>query len=738
MNTCFRVLCFLIFSFFSFLPAKATHLIGGDISYVCLGDGEYEVILNLYRDCSPNNTTGSTFDNSATIRVYNATTGLYTNFVAPFDGVITDVELESNDSCVFIPEELCIEKGTYHFSIDIPDSTQSYFVNYQRCCFGPTVGNIEDSEDMGINISALIPPSSFASCYSSPTFNNTPLLTLCLSNPISEDLGATSSLGMPGTLEYSFFTPYAGASSDFPLNYNEIPFTPMTWSSGYSSNYPIESNPAIDYNSSTGELTGVVTELGYYLMGTRVEIKDNFNNVVGSIERVFKYTIADCSAGEHIVEIESELGPFVQLCSGDEYTFEVAANATTDSLFWTVNGVQEAEGPTLEYTFGQDGVYDVVLHGIADSSECYTDGSFNQSVTVFNLEPAFKAKTYICAGEVNKFVDTTFIPSGIIYEKDEWFWTFGDGQSSSSETPEHVYTQPGIYDVSLQVRMNNGCIETIVREDYVEVYEVNLDFESINGICVNNSVPFTSSVIMPIAASNPVKTYLWDFGDGETSDEANPVHTYTSVGMYDVSLQVELESGCSYYIEYPGHIDIYDDYIDVDLDVVTDTLAFPFSNPLSIQTTTNNFDSIAWFLNGEYISNAQDLLHLIGEEYNEEYIHVEVEYFEGSCSMTDELYIPAVYTNNLFIPNAFTPNGDNVNEGFKPLGRVVDHAILYNFVIYNRFGQQYFNSSDKEEAWMGDNMDGVEVDQGIYVWTLDIITKHSGSYSKQGVVVLIK
>ncbi len=341
-------------------------------------------------------------------------------------------------------------------------------------------------------------------------------------------------------------------------------------------------------------------------------------------------------------------------------------------------------------------------------------------------------------GEINKFVDTTFIPNNIVYEKDAWLWTFGDGQSSTSENPEYAYSQPGIYDVSLTISLNNGCVETIVFEDYIEVYDVLVDLESINEICVDNEVPFSSIIDLPADVTNPVKTYSWNFGDGDTSDKANPIHTYTSVGVYDVSLTVELESGCIYNIDYADHIAIYDDYIDVDLNLVSDTLVFPFDDPLYIQTTTNNFDSISWSLDGNFISNDNDLLYNLPEEYNKDYLNIFVEYFEGSCSMTDELFIPATYTNNLFIPNAFTPNGDPYNGGFKPFGRVVDHALKYHFVIYNRFGQEYFNSTDKEEAWLGLSKDNDEVSQGLYVWTLEIITKHSGSYSKNGVVMLIK
>lgn len=738
MNTCLKFLSFLFLSIIAYLPVNATHLIGADISYECIGPNEYEVILNVYRDCGPNNTAGTDFDPDATIRVYNTTTGTFQLFTTTIDGAAVNVDQIITDSCIFIPEELCIEKGTYIFNILVSNEMDGYQINYQRCCFGANVGNIENSENMGINISALIPPISFESCYSSPTFNSLPLLTMCLNEPLAEDFGATSTLNMPGTLEYSLFTPFAGAAPGSPLTYDDIPFTPMVWSSGYSATYPIESMPVLDYDNATGELSGSVIELGYYIMGTRVDVLDNTNNIVGYIERVFKYTVTDCSAGEHIVDIESDLGANIQICKGDLYTFEVGSGATTDSLLWVIDGDTITEGGTLQHSFNQDGIYNVTLLGLADSLECYSDGSFNQSVTVFSVDAGFRARTLICAGEINTFVDTTFIPNGITYEIVEWLWTFGDGQSSTSETPLYAYNQPGIYDVTLQVTLDNGCVETITREDYVEVYDVDISFESIQEICVNNTIPFTSSVILPNTVENPVVSYEWSFGDGETSDEANPEHIYTTIGVYDISLTVELQSGCTYHIFSQNHISIFDDYIDVDVDVITDTVSYPFSEDLYIKTTTNNFDSISWNLNGMYVSSDNNLQYNLGEGFNEDYLNIIVEFFEGSCMMTKEIHIPATYTNNLFIPNAFTPNGDGLNDVFKPEGRIVDHAIHYKFVIYNRYGQEYYNSTDKKKGWTGVNKNNVEVDQGLYVWTLDIITKHSGSYSKNGVIMLIK
>lgn len=738
MKSFIRNLFLVFITSFAYQWSWATHLVGADMTYECIGNNVYEVTLNVYRDCGPNNTTGTGFDDNVTIHFYNdATDSIYTAF-AIFDGNVSGVDFTNTDPCLVVPPELCIEKGSYYFTITVPDSTLDYTVNYQRCCFGPNVGNIEDSQLMGINISTKIPAASFSPCYSSPTFNSDPLLAMCLQEPLTEDLGATSQMNMPGTLEYSFFTPYTGASAAFPVMYSDVPYTLMEWENGYSATYPIESNPPLALNSVNGELTGVVSELGYYVMGTKINIKDNTNNTVGHIERVFKYTVADCSAGEHIVDIDSELGSNIQICNGDPYTFQVANNTTASQFEWWIDGTLVSNDSVFTHVFNQDGEYDVVLYGIADSADCYEDGSFSQTVTVFSLDLGIEANRLICAGELNKFEDTTELPPNITYEVIEWLWNFGDGQTSTSENPQHTYSEPGLYDITLHVIMDNGCEATIVKENYIEVYDVDIDLESLLEVCVNSENPFTSSVVIGASEINPAQSFLWDFGDGQTSDEPNPEHSYDEVGVYDVSLQVELETGCTYYIEYPNHITVIDDHIDSDIEVISDTLYYPFSDPILIETTSNNFDSIAWSIDNEYVGSENNLSYVLGESYNEEEVIVQAEFFEDGCSKVKTAYLPANYSNHLFIPNAFTPNGDGTNEGFKPVGRIVEHAEYYKFSIYNRYGQQYFSSTDHTEYWKGLNKKDVEVEQGIYVWTLEILTKHSGNYSMNGVVTLIK
>jgi len=735
-----RFFVFVIFFLFSF-QSQATHLLGADITYTCEGPDvinggtNYSITLSIYRDCAPGIT--APLDMTSNIRIYTVGVPGFQSFTADlYDSF--NVELIPEDTCAIIPSDLCIEKGIYMFEVNLPDSTNGFEINYQRCCMGSNTNNIVDPQVVGMNVTALIPPYTFSPCYDSPVFNKEPLLAICLSDVTMADFGANVVAGSPGDIEYQFYTPFKGASPTNPLTLLNKPYSPVDWLPGYSVNAPISSNPPIELDNLTGEFTAAVDELGYFLMAEEVLVKDNLNQVVGRIDRVFRYTVVDCSAGDHKTPITSELGNNIQICSDQTYPFELGNPHTTDSLLWIIDGDTLGNDLNFSHFFDDAGEYVVELHGIAHPDECHESGMSTVNVSVFDIEPHFQARTFICAGELNTFTDTTFLPLGFTYGINGWEWDFGDGNTSSEQNPNHKYENTGVYDVSLTILLSNGCSKTITKKDYITVYEGELFLTSQDEICINSPISFSSNLVLPTGVENPVVNYEWDFGDEDSSYAQNPSHVYESLGTFDVSLTVEVASGCRYTVTNLQQVLVFDNYIDIDFNLQYDTIEYPFKKPVNALTTTNNFDNIDWSLNNQFVASGKNLYYQLPDDFDSDYIKVEADVEEGSCTYKIVKHITVLYKDNLFIPNTFTPNGDGLNEGFKPIGRTVDHAIFYEFKIFNRYGEEYFSSNDKDEFWFGFHKNKQAVTQGLYVYTLEIRTKQSGSYLKQGTVMLIK
>ena len=157
----------LLLVLFILIPSilNATHLIGGEITYTCLGGNQYEIKVVIYRDCGPTNSNNTGFDNGGVISIYDMNNNLYDVIEHGF-AVSELVVDEFTSECVTLPPELCVEKGTYTIVTSLPNNANGYQIVYQRCCRNDQVINIEDPEDMGSSLVAYVPPFSQVECNS--------------------------------------------------------------------------------------------------------------------------------------------------------------------------------------------------------------------------------------------------------------------------------------------------------------------------------------------------------------------------------------------------------------------------------------------------------------------------------------------------------------------------------------------------------------------------------------------
>ncbi len=121
-----------------------------------------------------------------------------------------------------------------------------------------------------------------------------------------------------------------------------------------------------------------------------------------------------------------------------------------------------------------------------------------------------------------------------------WAWDFGDGATSADQHPAHVYDQPGMYTVRLDVTGAGGS-GSLTRSDYVSVNPPPAPVAAFSGTPLSGAAPLM--VGFTDLSSGQVTDWLWQFGDGASSLEQAPVHTYTDPGIYSVSLTVTGPTG---------------------------------------------------------------------------------------------------------------------------------------------------------------------------------------------------
>ena len=206
MSYSYRKILFLITIISTIIfceSSLASHLTGGEITYTCLGDGLYEIKLVVYRDCGPTNTNETGFDQDGFISIYDMNNNLYEiiDFGIADQEFLVNIDFE----CLLIPEELCLEKGTYSIIASLPYNENGYKIVYQRCCRNAQVINLENPEDMGSSLVAYVPPSSYAECNNSPEFNSNPPLAICLGSDLEINQSASDIDG--DSLVFSFIVP---------------------------------------------------------------------------------------------------------------------------------------------------------------------------------------------------------------------------------------------------------------------------------------------------------------------------------------------------------------------------------------------------------------------------------------------------------------------------------------------------------------------------------------------------
>ncbi|MGC9361430.1 MAG: PKD domain-containing protein [Candidatus Syntrophosphaera sp.] len=120
-----------------------------------------------------------------------------------------------------------------------------------------------------------------------------------------------------------------------------------------------------------------------------------------------------------------------------------------------------------------------------------------------------------------------------------WSWNFGDGGTSTQQNPQHTYQNAGVYDVTLTVTNSSSLSDDLVRHDYITVLEVNSPEAAFTANVTSGTAPLTVQFTdLSIPGSGGITDWFWRFGDGGTSTQQNPQHTYQSAGIYDVRLTV--------------------------------------------------------------------------------------------------------------------------------------------------------------------------------------------------------
>ncbi len=737
------------------LSLSARHIIGGEVTYECLGvstvdptANTYFVTMKIFRDCDPT-TGGAFFDDPAIIGIYRGSINdnyleqtLFVNVLS-----ITNI-IPDTPQCIQNVPYACVEEGIYTFTIDLPRLTnESYYIIYQRCCRNNSIINIYNPEDIGATYYVELTPVAQAACNNTPVYNEFPPIIICKGVPLVFD---HSAIDMDGDqLVYSFCAPENGGGMGFSGDpCEEIvpnppcgpPFIPVPFiQPQYSPGNPMGGNPQITINPVTGVIEGTPDKVGRFVVGVCV---DEYRNGVkfSTVKRDFQFNVTDCDPTV-LAQIDggdtlffSQGAYYLSTCGGKELYIE---NKSIDINYietfeWRFNLLgtpyfnNSDWSPTIN--FPESGRYLGQLLLNPDAGIC----SDTANIIVDIYPEVFANFSFVydtCVAGPVSFTDLSLSETGI----ETWQWQFGVANGiASAQNPEFTYGIPGEFPVRLKVIDKNLCEDVINKTItyYPAPPYVIIQPNKYDG-CIPADMLFTN-LSSPIDSTYDIK---WYFGDGTESEGIiSPSHTYNEAGVFDVKVEITSPLGCFVSDSFPSLIKTYEPPVA--------NFSFTPESPDVLNPTVNftdlSTDAERWFWKFDrFTTTNQQNPTFVFPDTGLMRILLVVTHPEGcKDSMVQFIDVKPVIT--WFMPNAFTPNGDGVNDGFFGKG-LMRGATNFNMSIWNRWGEQVFETNDPTEEWTGRaQQTGGMSPAGVYVYMVSFMGPRGEKFEYKGYATLVR
>ena len=191
MTGSLRYIILLVMTLWS-ISGFATHIVGGDLTYRCLGNDKYEVTLMFYRDCLGGNPEAD-FDDPASIAIYDSKNNLQVQLGQLGQILIkfnADDTLRQESDCFIDGNGVCVHRTIYKKIVELPFRAGGYTLVYQRCCRNTTLANIVDPLETGATYIAEVTEQALAECNSSPAFRDWPPIFICVGEELNYDHSA--------------------------------------------------------------------------------------------------------------------------------------------------------------------------------------------------------------------------------------------------------------------------------------------------------------------------------------------------------------------------------------------------------------------------------------------------------------------------------------------------------------------------------------------------------------------
>mgnify|MGYP000378797928 CR=1 FL=1 len=686
-----------IFSFISLailffiLPTNlsATHIAGGELTYVCTSPGVYTITLVAYRNCNPNSTPVPAPQSQLAVTIYyHATeTDFSTTGVNP---IIDTISNNYTDPCAPLPDGICLEKGIYIWeNVQIGFSSDFIEIFIRTGNLSPGYNtNVDDPLNTGITYKAIIPPLAVGyTCHTSPYFNSDPPAVVCHQSYFDIDVSATPSVDS-NTLTYEFFTPYINTPADPSMWLPAVgDFNPITWDEGFTADYSFGNASICPTTlSADGTINIYAENEGFYYNGVKVKEYSSNGTLISEINRIFTYVVANCNYNIASIEIPDAIigtnNPQAP-CGELTVSFENgSSNFNTsewnfgdgNSLFDTT----ETGSPT--YTYSDYGTYDITLVSYTDLIEC-ADTTV-KTITLLepisgsivqNDEQCLTSNSFDFELEINQNYPVTVT------------WNFGPNANQTSSTDLHpsgiTFNTAETHTVTAWVHYSDCVIEL---SSAVVVFDGLIDeIAGPQHACDPQTVTFHG------ASNNPNFEYTW-YIEEDTLTGLSVDYYFDEPGFYDIGLYVyNPDNGCESLQELDNYIEVFPTP-QASFDISDE--AFTIGEQFQIWDKSTNAETVNYsIVTDGFFSELKNPFYV----FTNPGTHIITQIARnGNCTDQHTTQIE-ISPRKPIIPNAFTPNGDLLNDVFYINTHLNENVQLE---IFDRWGLQVFSSDEYEKC----------------------------------------
>lgn len=396
-----------------------------------------------------------------------------------------------------------------------------------------------------------------------------------------------------------------------------------------------------------------------------------------------------------------------------------------------------ATGYTQTHTFANVGNYRVMLVAI-DPASCNIRDTSYVNIKVGNLKADLElsfGKVGACTALDYQFNNLSTTLPVRPFTDSSFIWDFGDGSPqvvAGLNNVPHTFPAVGSYHVKLILNDTAYCNNPEILDTIVSVAaNVEARFETPTAVCAPYTAVFTNTSIGG-------QTFQWDFGDpasgaANTSTLANPTHFYANPGVYTIRMVANDPNTCNKTDDTTFTLTISD----------RPTANFSYTPVAPVENTPNIFTNLSstnsvsfkWLF-GDGDSLVTTSRGNVEHQYNStnKFIVLLIAYNNVGCPDTASQEVTTLVVPALDVPNAFTPNSNDINS--KVLVRGFGIAKM-RFTIWNRWGQKVFETGNRFDGWDG-RVKGVVQPMDVYAYTLDVEFFDGAKTTRKGDITLIR